>query len=151
MTASSSRSGPDAASARAAAVSVTVGARPRRWFASQTSRRLAFGYLLLAPAVLYVMLLVGAPFLFSLFLALSDASVALAAGDDALARALMTDERLDHVLVRGTPASVGRVLAGHARRIRPDSVGFALLADDMTRAIDGAAEAFATVTSEVAA
>ena len=82
---------------------------------------------------------------------LSDASVALAAGDDALARALMTDERLDHVLVRGTPDSVGRVLAGHARRIRPDSVGFALLADDMTRAIDGAAEAFATVTSEVAA
>ena len=82
---------------------------------------------------------------------LSEASSALAAGDDSLARALMTDERLDHVLVRGTPASVGRVLAGHARRIDPDSVGFALLADDMTRAIDGAAEAFAIMTSEVAA
>src|SRR5256712_6377075 len=76
MTSSSSSGGPDAASARAAAVSVAVRARPRRWFAGQTSRRLAFGYLLLAPAVLYVMLLVGAPFLFSLFLALSDASVA---------------------------------------------------------------------------
>ena len=76
MTASSSSSGPDAAGARAAAVSIAVRARPRRWFASQTSRRLAFGYLLLAPAVLYVLLLVGAPFLFSLFLALSDASVA---------------------------------------------------------------------------
>jgi multiple sugar transport system permease protein len=76
MTASSSSSGPDAASARAAAVSVAVRARPRRWFASQTSRRLAFGYLLLAPAVVYVLLLVGAPFVFSLFLALSDASVA---------------------------------------------------------------------------
>lgn len=76
MTASSASGGPDAASARAAAISVAVRARSRRWFASQTSRRLAFGYLLLAPAVLYVMLLVGAPFLFSLFLALSDASVA---------------------------------------------------------------------------
>src|SRR5207249_6587190 len=75
MTSSSSSGGPDAASARAAAVSGAVRARPRRWLASQTSRRLAFGYLLLAPAVLYVMLLVGAPFLFSLYLAVSDANV----------------------------------------------------------------------------
>ena len=61
MTASSSRGGPEAASPRAAAVSVAVRARPRRWFSSQTSRRLAFGYLLLAPAVLYVLrLVVGA-------------------------------------------------------------------------------------------
>jgi multiple sugar transport system permease protein len=73
MTLSSSSSGPDAASARAAAVSIAV--RPRRWFESQTSRRLTFGYLLLAPAVLYVLLLVGAPFLFSLYLALTDANV----------------------------------------------------------------------------
>src|SRR5262249_52397313 len=48
-------------------------------FESQTSRRLTFGYLLLAPAVLYVILLVGAPFVFSLYLALSDANV----GDNA--------------------------------------------------------------------
>ena len=75
MTVGSSSSGPDAASARAAAVSVAVRARPRGWFQSQTSRRLAFGYLLLAPAVIYVILLVGAPFLFSLWLALSDANV----------------------------------------------------------------------------
>src|SRR5881396_4140672 len=75
MTASSSRGGPEAASPRAAAVSIAVRARPRRWFSSQTSRRLSFGYLLLAPAVLYVLLLVGAPFLFSLYLALSDANV----------------------------------------------------------------------------
>src|SRR5437773_1539402 len=75
MTASSSRGGPEAASPRAAAVSIAVRARPRRWFSSQTSRRLGFGYLLLAPAVLYVLLLVGAPFLFSIILALSDANV----------------------------------------------------------------------------
>ena len=45
-----------------------------RW-RTNTSRRLAFGYMLLAPAVLYVLLLVGIPFLFSLWLAMSDASV----------------------------------------------------------------------------
>jgi multiple sugar transport system permease protein len=50
-------------------------ARSRLAFTSQTSRRLAFGYLLLAPAALYVLLLVGAPFLFSLYLAVSDANV----------------------------------------------------------------------------
>ena len=82
---------------------------------------------------------------------LREASGALAAGDDAEARRLMTDERLALVLVRGTPAEVGRALAGHARRIGPDSVGFALLASDMSRAIDAAAEAFAVVNSEVAA
>src|SRR5207249_8782814 len=61
--------------ARAAVVSVAAPARSRLMFQSQTSRRLAFGYLLLAPAALYVILLVGAPFLFSLYLAVSDANV----------------------------------------------------------------------------
>jgi multiple sugar transport system permease protein len=45
------------------------------WWRTAAARRLAFGYTLLAPAVLYVALLVGAPFLFSLYLALSDATV----------------------------------------------------------------------------
>ncbi len=75
MTVRSSSGGPDAASARAAVVSVGARVRPRAWLHSQSSQRLAFGYLLLAPAVLYVLLLVGAPFLFSLWLALSDANV----------------------------------------------------------------------------
>jgi len=75
MTGSSQTSGPDATSARAAAVSVGVDARSRGWLGSQTSRRLAFGYLLLAPASAYVLLLVGVPFLFSLYLAVSDANV----------------------------------------------------------------------------
>src|SRR5215470_7323572 len=75
MTVSSPSSGPEAASPRAAAVSIGLRARRRGWFESQTSRRLTFGYLLLAPAVLYVILLVGAPFVFSLYLAMSDATV----------------------------------------------------------------------------
>lgn len=37
--------------------------------------RLTFGYTLLAPAILYMALLVGVPFFFSLYLSLSDASV----------------------------------------------------------------------------
>jgi len=47
----------------------------RSWWQTAAVRRLSFGYLLLAPAALYVMLLVGAPFLFSLWLAVSDANV----------------------------------------------------------------------------
>jgi multiple sugar transport system permease protein len=54
-------------------VSGQVGAVP--WWRTPTARRYLFGYTLLAPAILYVGLLVGAPFLFSLYLAMSDASV----------------------------------------------------------------------------
>ena len=75
MTASSSGGGPDAASARAAAVSVARPDAAPRVVRTRRRRRLGFGYLLLAPAALYVLLLVGAPFLFSLYLALSDANV----------------------------------------------------------------------------
>jgi multiple sugar transport system permease protein len=64
-------------SAPGTSVAVRVGGRTRalsRW-RTPTARRYAFGYTLLAPAVLYVGLLVGLPFLFSLYLALSDATV----------------------------------------------------------------------------
>jgi multiple sugar transport system permease protein len=50
-----------------------VGVMP--WRRTPTARRYLFGYTLLAPAVLYVGLLVGAPFLFSLYLAMSNATV----------------------------------------------------------------------------
>jgi multiple sugar transport system permease protein len=54
-----------------------VGARGgvASWWRTPTARRYLFGYSLLTPAVLYVGLLVGMPFLFSLYLALSDATV----------------------------------------------------------------------------
>ena len=55
------------------AVSGRAGGVP--WWRTPTARRYIFGYTLLTPAVLYVGLLVGLPFIFSLYLALSDASV----------------------------------------------------------------------------
>ena len=59
--------------------SLSVTLRPREravsWWRTPTARRYFFGYTLLAPAVLYVGLLVGLPFLFSLYLSMSDASV----------------------------------------------------------------------------
>src|SRR5207253_11157308 len=75
MTPVSLQGGGPEPTARAAVVAVATPPRSRCMFQSQTSRRLAFGYLLLAPAALYVLLLVGAPFLFSLYLAVSDANV----------------------------------------------------------------------------
>ena len=74
MTTASLSGGPEP-SARAAAFSLPVPATGRPWWRSATARRLSFGYLLLEPAALYVLLLVGAPFLFSLWLAVSDANV----------------------------------------------------------------------------
>jgi multiple sugar transport system permease protein len=74
MTGSPLHGGPDPL-ARAAVVPVpTRSAAGNRWI-SQSGRRLVFGYTLLAPAALYVLLLVGVPFLFSLYLAVSDANV----------------------------------------------------------------------------
>src|SRR6266571_3659590 len=74
MTTASLRGGPEP-TARAAVVSVPVPAAARVWWRSHSAQRKTFGYTLLAPAALYVLLLVGAPFLFSLWLAVSDANV----------------------------------------------------------------------------
>src|SRR6058998_3342263 len=74
MTTASLRGGPEP-TARAAVVSVPVPAAARRWWRTHSAQRKVFGYTLLAPAAVYVLLLVGAPFLFSLWLAVSDANV----------------------------------------------------------------------------
>jgi multiple sugar transport system permease protein len=66
--------GPESTS-RAAAQRVSWRSSVTARWRTNTSRRLAFGYMLLAPAALYVLLLVGIPFLFSLYLAVSDANV----------------------------------------------------------------------------
>ncbi len=64
---------PDRSGQFAVALGGGVGVRP--WWRTPTARRYLFGYSLLAPAILYVGLLVGLPFLFSLYLAMSDATV----------------------------------------------------------------------------
>lgn len=74
MTTASLSGGPEPA-ARAVAVSTPVRSARRAWWRTHSAQRKVFGYTLLAPAALYVLLLVGAPFLFSLWLAVSDANV----------------------------------------------------------------------------
>jgi multiple sugar transport system permease protein len=74
MTAGSLGGGPDSG-VRVAAVPAPARRLASRGWRSQGTQRLVFGYALLAPAALYVLLLVGAPFLFSLYLAVSDANV----------------------------------------------------------------------------
>src|SRR3989442_13651932 len=74
MTTASLRGGPEP-TARAAGVSAPAPTAERAWWGSHSAQRKIFGYSRLAPAALYVLLLVGAPFLFSLWLAVSDANV----------------------------------------------------------------------------
>jgi multiple sugar transport system permease protein len=74
MTGSSLGGGPDSG-VRVAAVPASARRQAARRWRTQGTQRLVFGYALLAPAALYVLLLVGAPFLFSLYLAVSDANV----------------------------------------------------------------------------
>jgi multiple sugar transport system permease protein len=73
MTGVSHGDGPDP-TVRAVAFPPAGRSRTRSWWRTPTARRYAFGYTLLAPAALYVLLLVGGPFLFSLYLAMSDAT-----------------------------------------------------------------------------
>ncbi len=73
MTELSTGGGPSPGTSVAVALGGRVGVLP--WWRTPTARRYLFGSTLLAPAVLYVGLLVGAPFLFSLYLAMSDATV----------------------------------------------------------------------------
>jgi multiple sugar transport system permease protein len=74
MTTASVHGGPEP-TARAAVVSAPARPAERMWWQGHSAQRKIFGYTLLAPAALYVLLLVGAPFLFSLWLAVSDANV----------------------------------------------------------------------------
>jgi 5,10-methylenetetrahydromethanopterin reductase len=77
-----------------------------------------------------------------------EAARALDAGDEAPARHLLTDERLDLVLVG--PASVVPVLVGLARELGPASVGVALLGEDPIGQVTRAAALLAKVRKELA-
>jgi 5,10-methylenetetrahydromethanopterin reductase len=73
------------------------------------------------------------------------AALAFGAGDAGPARALITDEVLDQILLRGTPAEVGTRLASIVEARRPTSVGFSLLTPDLERGLDDSAAAFAAM------
>src|SRR5207245_7609701 len=60
---------------RSVVLTVPSRAPDRDCMRTHSAQLMVFGYTLLAPASLYVLLLVGAPFLFSLWLAVSDANV----------------------------------------------------------------------------
>jgi multiple sugar transport system permease protein len=65
----------DASSEASVPVQMARATGVRPWWGTPVARRYLFGYTLLSPAVLYVGLLVGLPFVFSLYLAMSDATV----------------------------------------------------------------------------
>lgn len=72
-------------------------------------------------------------------------SMALQRGDDEPARQLMTDDVLRHMLVWGSSADIGVRLAQLVRDLRPDSIGLSLLQEDIPRAMDACAAAFAAM------
>ncbi len=78
------------------------------------------------------------------------ATVALHAGDVRPALELMTDEVLRHVLLWGSPESIGSRLADLVREQRPTSIGLALLQTDVPRALEASAAALAHMRRELA-
>lgn len=78
------------------------------------------------------------------------AAAAFAAGDAGPARALITDDVLDQILLRGTPAEVGRRLARIAGEHGPDGIGLSLLTPDLERGLADAAAALATMRTTLA-
>jgi 5,10-methylenetetrahydromethanopterin reductase len=81
---------------------------------------------------------------------LTAATAALQDGDEEPARRLMTDDRLDEVMLTGPPETVGRRLAELARRHQPNAIGLALLQRDVGGAVDAAARSFAVMREELA-
>jgi 5,10-methylenetetrahydromethanopterin reductase len=77
------------------------------------------------------------------------ATQALQAGDAGPARRLMSDDVLRHVLLWGTPSEIGVRLAELARAEEPDSIGICLLQEDVPKALEACAEAFAAMRSQL--
>jgi 5,10-methylenetetrahydromethanopterin reductase len=71
------------------------------------------------------------------------ATTALATGDEAPARALLGDERLEEVLWSGGPREIGVRLARLGRAHGADAVGVALVQSDLERALPAALETLA--------
>lgn len=77
------------------------------------------------------------------------AAAALRAGDRGPASTLIDDRLLDELMLFGPPDVVGRRLADLVRAHRPESVGLAVIADDLVGSIDLAADAFAVMRAEL--
>jgi 5,10-methylenetetrahydromethanopterin reductase len=77
------------------------------------------------------------------------AAVALAAGDDAPARRIMSDGRFDEVVMHGAPEHVGKELARRVRPLGPATIGVALLTDDPLRTLEAASQALAIAAREL--
>lgn len=70
------------------------------------------------------------------------AAEAVRRGDPRLAASLIDDELLGQLMLLGEPADVGRRLAALVHRFRPNSIGLAVVTDDLPGVIDAAAVAF---------
>ena len=61
----------------------------------------------------------------------------------------LDDRVLDELLVGGTPAAVGHELGTRFRRVSPQSIGIAVLAEDPLAVLEPAAEALAIAVREL--
>ncbi len=75
------------------------------------------------------------------------AAEALRAGNPGPARGLVTDDLLGQVMLVGEPAKVGQRLAELVREHKPDSIGLALLQDDLHEGVSHAAQAFTAMSA----
>jgi 5,10-methylenetetrahydromethanopterin reductase len=80
-----------------------------------------------------------------------DAAAALRVGDATPACALIDDRLLDRLMLVGEPDAVGRRLAALVREHHPSSIGLAIIADDLHRAIDDVATAMTTMRLDLRA
>lgn len=67
---------------------------------------------------------------------LSEAAAAMHAGDDAAARALIPDHRLDQLMLRGRPQRVAELLLERAHELGADEVGLALTTRDLSADVE---------------
>jgi 5,10-methylenetetrahydromethanopterin reductase len=77
------------------------------------------------------------------------AAAALAQGDARPAARLIDDQRLDELVIHGSPEAVGRELAQRLRPLQPLSIGVALLTDDPLATLEPAAQALAIAAREL--
>ena len=78
------------------------------------------------------------------------ASAAYLAGDDAPARALISDDILNDFVLAGAPDDVGTSLARRARQHGVDSVGYTFVTDEPEEAVATAAASFKAFDRELA-